>query len=317
MRHRASPRREPKRPLRGLAVLALGLSIGASARPLRGQDAAAKPDDRAGRLAEMAREVRSFAAFREGGGVRERVELRPVPLHRWNDPTRPVGDGSIWVWGTSGRPVAAVAIELYPSSRPLSPGGALRQSDHSWAFEFVSLSTGPIEVEGGEGFEMSWDDLPPPRRDGQLRWMPRTPGIEFRDVPGAAAPSWTGAGRLRQMKDLLKRFTAHEFYGPADQRHELRPLPRPIDRYADEGSGLVDGAIFLFANGTNPEVMVLIEAQGPAPSKAAWRFAAARLSRARSGVCIDGDEVRTEPFARMQRPDDCYFLARKLRKPSS
>ena len=89
-------------------------------------------------------------------------------------------------------------------------------------------------------------------------------------------------------------------------------MPHPIDRYADPAKEQVDGAIFLFAHGTNPEVMVLIEAQGSAPKKATWRFAVARLTVALFEVTIDRKKVETVSYhsTQMNRPTLPYFTVR-------
>ena len=133
-----------------------------------------------------------------------------------------------------------------------------------WSFEFVSLSTGLVESA-----------------DDRLRWTPQKPGVVFQEIPGAPAPAGDEAARLRQMHDLAKRFSATEFWDVTSQHYPLRLLPHPIDRYQDAASGLIDGAIFMFANGTNPEALLLIEAsrRGNGPPK--WTYAAATSPRLR------------------------------------
>ena len=112
------------------------------------------------------------------------------------------------------------------------------------------------------------------------------------------------------MRNLIKRFAGSEHV--TRQPDLLRLMPHPIDRYSDAAKEQVDGAIFLFAHGTNPEAMVLIEAQGPSPEKGAWRFAVARLTVALFGFTIDGKEVWTESYhsTQMNRPTLPYFAVR-------
>ena len=96
------------------------------------------------------------------------------------------------------------------------------------------------------------------------------------------------------MRELIKRFAATEHaYGPATI---LRLMPHPIVRYADPASGQVDGTIFVLANGTNPEVMVLIEAQGRSIEKATWRFAVAPVTVAPFEVTLDRREVWAQAY---------------------
>jgi hypothetical protein len=228
------------------------------------------------KLEEMRQVVRRFqvASIDEGG---RQTPATPVaePLHRWTDPTRPFSGGALWAWRSSGRPVAIIAIELYDS----------------WSLEFVSLSTGPVQAD-----------------DGAIRWVPSKGGVAFQAIPDAPAPAADEAGRLRQMRDLARAFTAREFY--KDRHHALRLLSHPIDRYADRASGLVDGAIFAYANGTNPEVLLMIEARRQGDGPPGWTYAAAPLSKAELTLKRGPRDVWTSPSkdVRTLRPDETYYI---------
>jgi hypothetical protein len=290
--------------------VAMFIALGAAGPRASGQAPdrpAANEDDRAARLAEMKQIAGTFHAAAIDGGTRTPVAQVPEPLHRWTDPTRENSDGALWAWRSTGRPIAIIAIELYPQDKTF---GTI------WALEFTSLSTGPIEVEGGDHFDIFYEDLPPPRADGRLRWAPMKGGLEFREIPDAPAPAKTEAERLRQMKDLLKRFSAREFYDITAQGYALRLLSHPIDRYADAASGLVDGAIFIYANGTNPEILLVIEARRPGTGSPSWSYAAAPLTRAEPTLRLGRQDVWTHPPKKVPSPDDTYFLARKPRRPS-
>jgi hypothetical protein len=299
----------PRRLLSRAALCALLLAC--SARQTHAQEGrTAKDDDRELRLSEMRLLAESLVASRDEGSRVTPLRLRGEPLHRWNDPTRSFSDGSFWAWGEPGRPAAIVAIELYPPSAGTS--------NAAWSFEFVSLSTGTLQVKGGEGFDAVTTTTGLATSDGGIYWKPSQAGIAFQAIPTAPAPGRSAAVRMAQIKDLAKRFSSHEFYKPANstaqQRIELRLMPRPIDRYSDPALGLWDGAILLFANGTNPEVMLLIEAHGTALAQASWHFAAARLSRAACVLNLDQREVWSVPYITHPASDATYVNARKLRK---
>ena len=158
-----------------------------------------------------------------------------------------------------------------------------------------------------------------PRHGASSTWRPAALGTrERRDQPPGdprrAAPADTQAERSRQIKDLLNRFSVRQFYNIKAQEYALRLLPHPIDRYADAASGLVDGAIFIYANGTNPEVLLAIEAQRHGKGSPAWRYAAAPLTRAEPALRLGHDVVWTHPCKDVTSPDDTYFLARKPRR---
>jgi len=259
-------------------------------------------DARAERLDEMKQIAGSFQAAAIYGGSRTPAAMARDPFYRWNDPTREFSDGALWFWRSLGRPIGVVAIELYPQNNAF---GTI------WNLEFTSLSTGPIEVEGGEHFDTRYADLYPPRADGRLRWAPVKGGVEFRDIPDAPAPANTEAERLRQMRDMVKRFSAREHYKSQD--YTLRLISHPIDRYADAASGLVDGAIFIYANGTNPEVLLMIEARRRREGSPSWSYAAAPLARAEVTLHLGRQDVWTHNSKVVPSPEDTYFLARRRR----
>jgi hypothetical protein len=289
-----------------LALLALAFVGGGLAHRLSAQENPPRKDDvRAGRLEEMSGLVRMFRAYKIEQGQRVPVEIRPEPLQRWNDPTRAFSDASLWVWGTTGRPIAALAVELYPVGRT---------KGERWGHEFVSLATGPIEVERSERIEYHLTTYAP-RMEGTLKWAPKGPGIEFGEIPGAPTPARIEVERLRQMKALAPRFSAREYYERTRQNYVLRLLPHPVLRYADPGRGLVDGAFFLFVHGTNPEVLLLIEAQEREPGSATWRYALAPLSRAELAVRFDEKEVWTRPSPLQLSTEDPYFTVQTVRRP--
>jgi hypothetical protein len=266
-----------------IAFTALAIALGDSTRRLSAQDSArptATEDERANRLGEMQHIVRSFqvVAIDDHGKQLPAIKAQE-PLHSWTDPTRHFSDGALWIFKQSGRPVAVIGIELY----------------NRWSLEFVSLSTGLVQAE-----------------NGQLQWTPRKPGIEFQEIPKAPAPAAGAAERLRQMRDLAKQFTAREHWVTGNGQHYvLRLLPHPIDRYGDAASETLDGALFVFANGTNPEILLLIEARRHGDGPARWSFAAAPLSRAEVALKLGSRDVWTSPSKDSERtfnPENPYYV---------
>jgi hypothetical protein len=63
---------------------------------------------------------------------------------------------------------------------------------------------------------------------------------------------------------------------------------QPIDRYENRDEGIVDGAAFVFAYGTNPELLLLLECDA-----SGWQFGLARMSWAETVVELDGVVVKT------------------------
>tara|TARA_A100001391_G_scaffold200264_1_gene184479 strand:- start:90 stop:551 length:462 start_codon:yes stop_codon:yes gene_type:complete len=99
------------------------------------------------------------------------------------------------------------------------------------------------------------------------QWTP------VRDFP-APAPD---ERRLRLQTRPFPRSLRFETKPSSDQRWELRLVPKPLHEYADENAGIKYGAIFGFCQGTDTELLVLIEARDNG-DKQAWQYAIAPLS---------------------------------------
>jgi hypothetical protein len=205
------------------------------------------------RLERMRTLVQQFSARPRGPEDVEDLALHEKPILRYNDGARGLIDASVWRLGASGRSKALVTVELYT-----------RQDRQMASYEFLAVD--------------------PPQFRGRFRrftWEPQEGAASFRPVPDAPAPADNERTRLTQMKQLARRFNAHQTY--EGMNSVLRLMPQPIDRYQPAGS---DGAAFAFASGVNPEVLLLIEADGPI-----WKFACARMSTARLVVELDGEAV--------------------------
>jgi hypothetical protein len=270
----------PAQRISSIAVLLLALvAAGIAGIRAQAQDPAGssvKEEERK-KLDEMQEIARGYkVSIIDKNGKRAAATIGAEPLHRWTDPTREFSGGALWAFRESGRPVAIYGLELYGSS---------------WSHEFVSLSTGRVDADNGE-----------------VHWTPSKEGVEFHEVPDAAGPATNAAGRLRQMRDLARQFAARETW--EGQTYALRLLPHPIDRYSDPGSGLLDAAVFAYANGTNPELLLLLEAtpQGQGPPR--WRFAAARLARAELHLKLGPRDVWNAPVLHRDlklNPNDTYY----------
>jgi hypothetical protein len=179
---------------------------------------------------------------------------RPLITLRWANNTRGSEDGATVLFIHRGRPVAAACV-------------------------FPLRGTINHEFDAIHG-----RDLTARRKDDvDLVWRPSSPELKPLPVPDAPPPERTPPARLRQMKSLAEQFQASMLgWDPADGvREELRLLPRPLYRYElakGKDSGLVDGAVFAFVTGTDPEALLLLEAtQG---DKAQWQYTFVRRTTA-------------------------------------
>jgi hypothetical protein len=181
--------------------------------------------------------------------------LVPQPVLRWRNVVRgQEGEAMLVVWSHNGRPAAMASI--YPWQGKM-------------LHEFDSLSREKKLIA---------------RDKDRVIWSPKTAGLEFKDVPNAPSPAKTHPERLRQMKLIAGRFKATMTGWQADDtdQEELRLLPRPLYRYdlknaKDPDPNLLDGALFAYVQGTDPEVVLILEAIGTA-EKSAWQYAFARAT---------------------------------------
>lgn len=166
---------------------------------------------------------------------------------RWANNARGSEDGMTILYVHAGRPLAAAC--LYPWDKRL-------------IHDFQSLSRDRIVA----------------RKDGALVWQPQEPGVKFAPIQGAPEPAETPTQRLRQIKSLVEQFQSAMLGWKADStdREELRLLPRPLYRYEPKSGPVIDGAVFGFVMGTDPESLLLIEAVKGEDGKATWQFAFAR-----------------------------------------
>jgi hypothetical protein len=95
------------------------------------------------------------------------------------------------------------------------------------------------------------------------------------------------------MRGLSRRFKCR-LIGEGRSAEQLRLLPQPIYRYQVEREHIVDGALFAFAQGTDPEAIVTLEAVRQ-DGKLAWRYALTRRTVVALEVDVDGAHVWSVP----------------------
>ena len=222
---------------------------------------------------QMVARWNKLRAFESASGKEKEIDRVPEPIFTFSEPTRETGHlGTLWVWGTKGRPVALLS-QNKAYAKPV------------WGFELAALSEG-VSVVMHDGW----------------RWSPKSAlkMSPFKNVPRAAD---SDARRLSQMKSLAQQFTVTEQY--MDESFELRLLPSPIYRYQDEKIGLIDGALFNFAHETNPEALAVIECRKKT-SGPTWSFGFLPLAGAGVIAKLDGNTVWTKEPTRESKSQELY-----------
>jgi hypothetical protein len=192
---------------------------------------------------------------------RTELELDPEPVLRWSNPSVGSIHGLVFLWTNGGRPAAIASI--YKWFEPL---------DHM-AFEVHSLSERPILGNLGD----------------RPVWNSSRAGVEFKPVSNAPTPAKTAPARLTQMRAISKEFTV-EKTDREGARQQMRLLTQPIFRYQSSLSQLADGAVFAFVQGTDPEVLLLLESRD-ADGQVAWHYALARMDSVVFQANYQGQEV--------------------------
>jgi hypothetical protein len=204
-----------------------------------------------------------------------------TPLLRYNDPTRSLEstagllDAGVWRIGETGRPTALVTLEIYRGDK----GKAVL------SYEFVSLVAAQLAIESPRG----------------PAWQPTGTELKMTRLPDGPRPIDSPKARLVQMRQLSRRFAVHETLDKGE-KVECRLLSQPIDRYADDDRNISDGAIFVFANGTNPELGLLLECDA-----SDWSYGVVRLSAAALFADLDGKQFFEAP-SRFGQPRSAPYM---------
>lgn len=218
-------------------------------------------EEHLGQMREVAASIRLFAKREQADSE---VKLIEKPILKYSDDTRLLHESSLWIWSSGGRPSAVLAVEYYPKDK----------RGPRWLYEIASLSTERITAE----------------HKSDLKWTAKEPGMKLSAIERTEAPAEKATRRLAQMKAIQRRFTAHE-KAAIGGRIELRPLSSPLYRYSQEDAGILDGSIFAFANGTNPEVLLVLEAQSEQAGASLWHYSLFQMTGAAVSVELDGKEV--------------------------
>ncbi len=218
------------------------------------------------------------------------AKLIEQPVLKWSNTYEASVYGSSYVWTHDGRPAALACIYKFFTN------------DVKFDAEFHSLATTPLVAV----------------KEKQTVWQPQEAGVEFKSLAAAAAPAKSAGGRLTQMRDLAREFSAELTTVIDKTKHRLRLLPQPLLRYRSDSQGVLDGALFAFARETDPDVLLLLEATAAAEGNpSSWQYALARMNVGALSVKHDDKEIwsvaeMTHPYA---RKTERYSLFQKIPEP--
>lgn len=202
-------------------------------------------------------EAESYKIYRDKE-QKELLEFHAKPIFNW---TNLVGEhtqyGHLFVWTHAGRP--EVIGTMFSTRASDFDQSHKRMLVH----EFHTLATARL--------------FPVTPQSSAYQWSPEK-GITLAVAEGAPPVADSSAKRLAQMRALARSFAA-EKRNPDGQTWELRLLPTPLWHYTPGSEQVVEGALFAMVSseGTDPEVLLLIEARHPANNNKTWAWHTAAL----------------------------------------
>lgn len=188
------------------------------------------------------------------------AKLLPEPILRWSNPAVGEIHGNVFLWTMDPRPAALGSLFKWFSPH--------KHTSH----EFQLLSEARLRAS----------------YDGKEVWRTKEAGVKFVELRGIEPPADSQAKRLTQMRQIAKRFTGHETTREGVE-FELRLLPQPIYRYAAPEQDVVDGGLFALVQGTDPDILLLLEARPK--SNPRWHCAGARLQNTALELRFDQKQV--------------------------
>ncbi len=204
------------------------------------------------------------------------------PLYYYSRKADSMPDAFVWAWTNGGRPAAIATMSCMTGGR----SGRL-------TYEFDRLSPQPLAfaIEGGEP------------------WAPRA-GITMKTLPNVPAPAEDAAARLKQVAAILSRLKATEVVvrprrgEPAEG--DLAWLPKPVHRYSDAKQGTIDGFLCLCCLDTDPEIVMVLEAQRDGNAAPEWRGGFNRIALAELNVYLDKKEIWKAQRIKATANQDAY-----------
>ena len=168
---------------------------------------------------------------------REPSSALSAPVFLWSQPVRHGQIGAVYLWlEHDGRPAALGTIFAW--RLPPQPWEVMH--------EFHSLALQPLQLD----FR------------GRTVWAPTEPGLQWQPFADETEVATSQQRQSAQIRQLARQFRAHTVTLEKD-KWELRLISRPLHEYATgEGESVKCGAVFAMSQGTDPELILVIEARG-------------------------------------------------------
>ncbi|QDV46333.1 hypothetical protein Enr13x_62420 [Stieleria neptunia] len=263
----------------GLWVLVLAVCTTGPVKAENPNSDASGTEDRVADALQITTDAARQYDFQVAGTPPRSLRLHDESILKWSNPIAGEVYGNVFLWTDQGRPQVIGSIFQWYS--PMTHG----------SHEFHSLASEPLTGA----------------RDGTLVWKSPGAGIRWQPVPDSTPPAESAAVRLRQAR-AISRAVQIEKTDRAGVSRRLRLLAQPLFRYSDASSNVRDGMLFVFVQGTDPEVFLMVEAI-EAKAKLQWQFALVRMNSVKFVATYRDQEVwRTEiwPWNKVRNRRETY-----------
>jgi len=258
-------------------VVGLCLSALGFQVPVHAQEAQTPDEANTQHLEEMKKRVGRLSMNALGGARQTQPLLLQPPVMR--SPNKGENhDGAVWLWLDGKRPIAVVSLW---NRGPV------------WYSENTTLSDEALEVIG-------WPDA---------KWTP--PSDARRWIAQKEPVPESPAARQRIMREISRKFTARE--DRLGIKSELRLMPRPLHIYDDPDHDVIEGGLFALVLGTDPELLMQVEARTVRNARQ-WQVTFARMASAEITVWTGEQVIWTAaavPTEYKTRHDTGYCIVRE------
>lgn len=220
----------------------------------------------------VAERFRRSAQFQVG----EEATAKPAvvdetPRLRWTNPSAGTVHGLDYLVLDQGIPVAYCSV--YQWFSPLTNA----------TVDLTSLSAQPIQLKMGS----------------KLAWDSHEPGVSFTPVGQPLLATLPAGQRLAAMRRLTQQFSVilnRDSRASSDNVvRTLRLLERPIYRYEKPAAPIVDGGLFAFVEGTDPEVLLCLQFRATDKGELQLEYAFARTNNSELVAKLGKQTVWTVP----------------------
>ena len=263
----------------GWLVLVLAVCV---MGPAEAEDGRLEASETEARVADALRTTTDAARqydIQIAGSSPRTLRLHPASILKWSNPVAGEVYGNVFLWTDQGRP--QVVGSLFQWYSPMTHG----------SHEFHSLSNEPLVASRG----------------GLRVWTTSAPGVRWHPVAQSPSVADSPAVRLRHARAISRGFQIEKTDREGVSRR-LRLLAQPVFRYGDDASDVIDGMLFVFVQGTDPEVFLMVEAKQNG-AQAQWQFALVRMNSVSFVASYQDQEVwRTEiwPWSKVKNGREIY-----------